>query len=253
MANTSIRLKQIMKERGLRQVDVLRLAEPICKKYDVKLNKSDLSQFISGKVEPGQWKLTVLGKALGVSEAWLMGYDVPMEPSSDSLLDAAKEAVYYREFKKLTEEEKEKLLSMVQTTPENIAPLPSFIKKPRLGAIACGKPILAVEEANEFDDVPDTIECDFTLLCKGDSMTSARIFDGDIVYIRAQPQVENGEIAAVRIGDEATLKRVYYTPNSDRITLRAANPLYPDMEFEGPTLNDIEILGKAVAFTSMIK
>ena len=139
------------------------------------------------------------------------------------------------------------------TFPKNLAPLPTFVKKPRLGAIACGKPILAVEEANEFDDVPDTIECDFTLLCKGDSMTSARIFDGDIVYIRAQPQVENGEIAAVRIGDEATLKRVYYTPNSNRITLRAANPLYPDMEFDGPTLNDIEILGKAVAFTSMIR
>lgn len=140
-----------------------------------------------------------------------------------------------------------------RTISKNLSPIPNFVKKPRLGAIACGKPILAVEDAGEFDDVPDWIECDFTLLCKGDSMINARIFDGDIVYIRSQPEVENGEIAAVRIGDDATLKRVYYAQNSDRITLRAANPLYHDMEFEGPSLDEIEILGKAVAFTSTIK
>lgn len=137
--------------------------------------------------------------------------------------------------------------------PSNLLPLPTFTKRPRLGTIACGKPILCVEQAEEFDDVPDNLPCDFTLRCQGDSMVNSRIFDGDIVYIRAQPQVENGEIAAVRVGDEATLKKVYYTPGSSRITLRASNPLYPDMEFEGPALDSIEILGKAVAFTSTIR
>lgn len=136
--------------------------------------------------------------------------------------------------------------------PSNILPMPQFVKKPRLGTIACGKPILAVEDAEEFDMVPIDVKCDFTLRCKGDSMINARIFDGDIVYIRSQPEVENGEIAAVRIGDEATLKKVYFTPGSDRITLRACNPMYPDMEYEGDALNDIEILGKATAFTSII-
>ncbi len=135
----------------------------------------------------------------------------------------------------------------------NLRPLPTLTRKPRLGSIACGKPILAVEEAEVFDFVPTDIECDFTLLCQGNSMINARIFDGDVVYIRQQPEVENGEIAAVRIGDEATLKKVYYTPGSSRITLRACNPLYPDLEYEGDTLNDIEILGKAIAFTSRIK
>lgn len=77
--STSDRLKQIMKERNLKQVDILEKAQPYCQKYNVKLGKSDLSQFVSGKVEPGQWKLTVLGRALDVNEAWLMGYDVPME------------------------------------------------------------------------------------------------------------------------------------------------------------------------------
>jgi hypothetical protein len=72
-----------MQERNLRQIDIIKLAEPLCKEYNLKLSKSDLSQFVSGKVEPGQWKLTILGKALGVSEAWLMGYDVPMERKAE--------------------------------------------------------------------------------------------------------------------------------------------------------------------------
>lgn len=78
---TSQRLKQIMDIKQIRQVDILRAAEPYCKKFDVKLNKNDLSQYVSGKTTPGQDKLTILGLALGVSEAWLMGYDVSMERS----------------------------------------------------------------------------------------------------------------------------------------------------------------------------
>ena len=78
---TSQRLKEIMNERKLKQVDILELAQPYCKKFGVKLNKNDLSQYVSGKVEPGQYKLTILGYALNVSEAWLMGYDVPKYPS----------------------------------------------------------------------------------------------------------------------------------------------------------------------------
>ncbi len=76
--NTSIRLKKIMNERGLKQVDILEMAKPYCIKYHVKLNKNDLSQYVSGKVEPGQNKLSILGLTLNVSEAWLMGYDVPI-------------------------------------------------------------------------------------------------------------------------------------------------------------------------------
>lgn len=74
--NTSTRLKQIMQERNLRQVDVLERTIPLCRKYDVKMNKSDISQYVSGKVEPNQDKLFVLSLALNVSEGWLMGFDV---------------------------------------------------------------------------------------------------------------------------------------------------------------------------------
>ena len=80
--NTSMRLKKIMSDRNLRQIDILELCKPYCQKYQIKLGRNDLSQYVSGKVEPGQRKLTILGLALNVSEAWLMGFDVPMERDS---------------------------------------------------------------------------------------------------------------------------------------------------------------------------
>lgn len=135
--------------------------------------------------------------------------------------------------------------------PSNISPMPETYTVPLLGEIACGKPILAVEDTDETVDVPSWVHADYALKCKGDSMINARIFDGDTVYIQRTPQVETGQIAAVRIGQEATLKKVYYT--GSRITLRAANPLYEDLVYEESQLDEVEILGKAVAFTSMIR
>lgn len=82
--NTSLRLKQLMVSRNLRQIDILNACLPYCKEYSVKMNKSDISQYVSGKVEPNQDKLYILGKALNVTEAWLMGYDVPMNKNSDT-------------------------------------------------------------------------------------------------------------------------------------------------------------------------
>ena len=73
---TSDRLKKIMNERRLKQVDILNMSLPFCQRFNVKMNKSDISQYVSGKVEPSQEKLVVLGMALNVSEAWLMGFDV---------------------------------------------------------------------------------------------------------------------------------------------------------------------------------
>ena len=137
--------------------------------------------------------------------------------------------------------------------PDNLMPMPKTRKVPLVGTIACGQPILATEHKGDFADMPPFVKADFALRCKGDSMINAGIFDGDTVYIKSQPLVENGEIAAVIINDEATLKRVYYTPGSDRITLRACNPMYSDMEYSGAELEQIQILGKAVAFTGRIR
>lgn len=122
---------------------------------------------------------------------------------------------------------------------------------PLLGTIACGIPILADENIESYIDTPEPVKADFALRCKGDSMINARIFDGDIVYIRRQETVENGEIAAVLIGTEATLKKVYVYPN--RIELRAENPLYKPIEVEGAEMSDVKILGKAVWFLSRVQ
>lgn len=135
--------------------------------------------------------------------------------------------------------------------PSNIIPMPAMRKVPLVGSIACGTPILAEENCDGEVDVPDHVRADFALRCKGDSMINARIFDGDIVYIRQQESVEHGEIAAVLIGDEATLKRVYMY--DDCISLEAENPQYKPMVYRGEEMNNIRILGKAVAFTSMIR
>lgn len=184
------------------------------------IGEGAISQYRKGVYKATQRNLEKIATALQVPIPWLMGL-------TDTLLSSS--------------------------LPPNILPLPKMVKKPRLGTIACGKPILAVEDAEEFDSVPVDADCDFTLKCKGDSMINARIFDGDIVYIRKQPEVELGQIAAVRIGDEATLKKVYYTPGSGRMILRACNPLYGDLTYEGEELNQVEIMGLAVGFFSLVR
>lgn len=135
--------------------------------------------------------------------------------------------------------------------PDNIVPLPKTKAVPLLGTIACGKPILAVENVSCYVRIDEEVKVDFALECKGDSMINARIFDGDIVYIREQPDVENGEIAAVLIGEEATLKKVYKYPS--KIVLCPENPLYDDIVYSEEKMNEIRILGKAVAFLSMVR
>lgn len=135
--------------------------------------------------------------------------------------------------------------------PSNIIPMPAMRKVPLVGSIACGTPILAEENLDGTVEAPDHVRADFALRCKGDSMINARIFDGDIVYIRQQESMEHGEIAAVLIGDEATLKRVYIY--DDCISLEAENPQYKPMVYRGEEMNNIRILGKAVAFTSVIR
>lgn len=139
-----------------------------------------------------------------------------------------------------------------QQPPDGFAPLPATVKRPRLGVISCGEPIDSPENFDGYDDVPANIHCDFTLVADGDSMINARIQSGDIVYIRQQPTVENGQIAAVLIdGAEKLLKRVYLS--ADSIVLQAENPAYPPIVFAGEDMNRVSIIGRAVGFTSVIR
>lgn len=138
------------------------------------------------------------------------------------------------------------------TIPDNIIPLKTK-KVPLLGSIACGEPVFANEEHGEFVLTSDNIEADFCLRATGDSMIGARIFDGDIVFIRKQETVENGQIAAVMIGDEATLKRVYYHPENSKLILAPENPTFEPLMFVGTELEEVHILGRAVAFQSVVR
>lgn len=132
----------------------------------------------------------------------------------------------------------------------NIHPIEK-IKMPMLGPIAAGEPIEMFEEREIFILAGSKIKADFCLTVHGDSMIGARIYDGDIVFIRKQSDVDNGQIAAVRIDNEATLKRVY--KHNGTISLIAENPAYPPIIINGNDGKDVSILGLAVAFQSVVR
>ena len=138
-----------------------------------------------------------------------------------------------------------------KTDADRIMPL-SFKPVRLVGDIACGEPIYAEEQYESFAVVGEDVDVDFCLKARGDSMIGARIYDGDIVFIKAQDTVDNGEIAAVIINDEATLKRVYYYPNEEKLILSPENPRYAPLVYFKEELMGIKILGKAVYFQSKI-
>lgn len=129
------------------------------------------------------------------------------------------------------------------TVPPGFSPLPEMAQVPLVGRIACGTPITAEQNVEQIVSIPAAWRATFTLMCKGNSM-APRIQDGDLVAVRSQPEVENGEIAAVRIGEEATLKHVYVYPNY--IELRPENPECESIIKIGPDMADVVIEGKAV-------
>lgn len=123
--------------------------------------------------------------------------------------------------------------------------LPTKTKRvPMLGHIAAGEPILAEDSGASYAEVDCDMVVDFCLQVKGDSMKDARILDGDLVFVRKQPIVENGEIAVVLIDEEATLKRFYYTNKG--VILKSENPAYQPMFYGPDDFKEVRVLGKAV-------
>ena len=181
--------------------------------------ESAISSYKNGQYEAKQDRVYRLSAELNVSPAWLMGYDLPMHTDKSDF-----------------------------TIPPGFEPLPKMVKKPLIGSIACGEPILAEENIEEYVDVPEDKRCDFCLRCKGDSMIEAGIRDNDVVYIHIQSQVENGQIAAVRIGGEATLKRVFWDEEQQILQLNPANSSMSPRVYSGQALEDIQIEGLAVGF-----
>lgn len=141
----------------------------------------------------------------------------------------------------------------------NPNPIPNFdniipIKKksfPVIGTIAAGTPIDAEQNIETYVPEDEDLDADYALRVKGDSMIGAGIDDGDIVFIREQPDVENGEMAAVYVDGGATLKRVY--KDGKGVSLYSENPKYPPMYFTAENCEEFKVLGKAVKKLTDIK
>lgn len=218
MAKIAERLKTALEIRDISQSELSR---------KTGIGKSSISTYLTGEYEPKQKNIYKMALALNVNEAWLMGAEVPME-------------------------RQETAASHIQNPiAANISPLPAMKEWQVLGATACGKP-LHRELLDETILAPADIKADIVFRCVGDSMINARIFDGDAVFIHLQPEVENGQIAVVRVGDEYTLKRIYVF--EDYVELRAENPTVKPIILRGSELapDNYEVVGLAVAFLSSV-
>ena len=135
--------------------------------------------------------------------------------------------------------------------PSNLIPA-RFRQAPLIGEIACGTPILAEQNIIDYIDVPEHIQCDFALKCRGNSMKDLGVKDGDVVYIRSQPEVQNGQVAAVIVDSaesEATLKKFFRYDN--HVMLIPANSEEAPFAFYGEEMSRVHVQGLAVGFTHM--
>ncbi|MGI5949848.1 transcriptional repressor LexA [Peptoniphilus sp.] len=206
--NFVVRFNKILEEKNISQTELSKLTG---------ITQSSISDWKNGKYTPKQDKINILAKALNVSPAWLIGYDV----SNDEIHNI-----------------------------KNILPLKKSSKRiPLIGTIAAGEPILAEQNIEEYIELDKIVQADFCLRIKGDSMINANIYEDDIVFIHKQSDVDDGEIAAVLIEDEATLKRVYKMPG--KVVLRAENPRFKPIILNGD--KSVEILGKATYKISQIR
>lgn len=219
MSKFSERFKLLRKERGLSQAALA---------TELGFTKSSVNMYERGDREPGLESLETIADFFNVDMDYLLGKS---DVQNRFLYTPASDAEFV-------------------ALPDNILSMPVTHTVPLLGTIACGEPILVAENIEDNVEVPEHIHADFALRCKGDSMINARIHDGDIVYIRQQPAVNNGEIAAVLIGDEATLKRVYVY--EDHVVLQPENPAYEPLVYFKDAMQAVRILGKAVGFTSLL-
>lgn len=212
LLNDKLKARRI--ELGLTMLDVAK---------SVGVSEATISRWESGDIgNMRRDKIALYAKALKTSPLFIMGID------NDT-------------------DEEENIFDKY----DNISPI-KLKKFPLLGEIACGEPIWADEEKESYVMANMDIKADFCLTAKGDSMVNARINDGDIVFIKKMPMVNNGEIAAVIIDNEATLKRVYYYPNKSKLVLNPENPAYEPLVYLKDELNTIRILGKAVYFMSAL-
>lgn len=211
MTRFSDRLKNLRKEKDLSQQELANI---------IKISKSSINMYERGEREPSFETMESFADFFNVDMDYLHGRQ-----------DIKRKVDITGEFQKQ------------QNLPDNIRPAVKRRYK-YLGKVACGEPIFAEEQRETYVDLESDVRADFVLEAKGDSMINARIYDGDIVFIREQPSVEDGEIAVVIIDDEATLKRFY--KYDDHISLCAENPKYKPIVIKADEGKNIRIIGKAI-------
>ena len=206
------RMKATMHEKQITQAE-------LSKRTGIRA--SSISDYLNNRYEPKQDKIYLIAEALNVDPAWLSGREIENKRISPDI-----------------------------SSIKNIVPIEKRMI-PVIGTIAAGKPITADEHIETYVPCDIDIHADFGLIVHGDSMIDAGIYDGDIVFIKQQPVVEEGQIAAVRIDNDATLKRFYKT--EDGCMLISANPKYAPMHFSAENCDTVQIIGLAVAKYSVIK
>lgn len=205
----SEKIKSLRKEKGL---SLEQLADSI------GTSRQTVHRYETGVISniPHE-KIEALARALGTTPSSLMGWDDDLDFTTINNIKA-----------------------------DNISEA-AMRRLPVLGNVACGEPIFASEEQGYYMKANADIHADFCLTAKGDSMVNARIFDGDILFVRKQESVDDGEIAVVLIDDEATVKRVYFNREDGILTLMPENPIYKPMRYMGRELDRVRILGKVVS------
>lgn len=216
MATFAERLRSLRQEKGWSQQ---RLAD------ELKLSKSSVNMYERGEREPGFETMESIADLFNVDMNYLYGRtDIKIE---DPIV-------------------RNDTHTPQKPIPPGFRPLPEMVQVPLIGTIACGTPITAEQNVKSYIGIPAAWHADFALECHGDSMAPT-ICDGDVVCIRSQPEVEQGQIAAVRIGEEATLKHFYR--QGDVVSLIADNPVScPPMVFAGQELEEMAIEGLAVGY-----
>lgn len=207
MPNFSSRIKLLRTERGITQEQLASM---------LKVSRSTIGMYESGKREPDFETSEAIADIFNVDMDFLTGR---------------------------SDVERKHPLTPTTVIPPGFQPMPEMATVPIVGRIACGTPILAEQNIEGSACVPARWRATFSLICKGDSM-EPKIHDGDLVAIRKDVHIENGQIAAVRIGDEATLKHLYL--HDDYIELRPENPTYASIIRRKEEMNDVSIEGKAV-------
>lgn len=211
-------MSEIYKRIKSRRLELGWTTDELAKRMGYK-DRSSISKIENGKADIPQSKVKEFAEVLDTSVSWLIGID---------------------------DEDNRSTAPTPRPIPPGFVEMPEMVQVPLIGSIACGTPITAEQNVKSYIGVPAAWHADFALECHGDSMAPT-ICDGDVVCVRSQPEVEQGQIAAVRIGEEATLKHCYY--QNGVVQLIADNPsVCPPMVYTGPDLEDIAIEGLAVGF-----